>query len=73
MWCGESVSPVAGVRHADALDPVDFRAAGGAVEDERAELPLQVGLHLQEFQPDLLRRDDDWVIRCQPGLVGLTK
>ena len=53
MRGGESASPVPWVRHADALHPVDLLTAGGAVEDPRCEFSLQVGLHLQEFQPDL--------------------
>jgi hypothetical protein len=57
------VSAASRVRHADALDPVDLLTAGGAVEDQLPEFSLQIGSDLQEFQPDLLRRNGDGVIR----------
>ena len=47
-------APMPRIRHADALDPVDVHTAPLAVQDQLPEFPLQVGLHLQEFQPHLL-------------------
>ena len=49
--------PVARVRQAVALDPVDLYAARGAVQDELAEAPFEFGLGLQEFEPQHLGRD----------------
>ena len=40
----KAMSPVPWVRHTDALDPVHLLTAGGAVEDQLPEFPLQVGL-----------------------------
>jgi hypothetical protein len=42
---------------------VDLLTAGGAVEDQLPEFSLQIGSDLQEFQPDLLPRNGDGVIR----------
>jgi len=36
---------------------VDLHAASLAVEHPGSELSLQVGLHLEEFEPDLYRGD----------------
>jgi hypothetical protein len=52
-------------------------AAFGAVEGEILKLALEVGLHLQELEPQHLRVDRDWVIpsigslRLVDELVGL--
>lgn len=48
--------PVTG-RRPETRDPVDRPAAVGAVEDEPAELPLEVGLHLDQLQPQHLGVD----------------
>jgi hypothetical protein len=49
----ETVPPVARVRHADALDPANLLATGGAVEDELGEFALQIALHLQQLEPEI--------------------
>ena len=59
------------IRRADALNPLHVHAAGLAVEDPGCEFPLQVGLHLQQLQPDLLHGDGDGVIVYPLGTDAL--
>jgi hypothetical protein len=70
------VRPVAG-RHAEPRHPMHVEAALRAVEGEVLELALEVGLHLQELEPEHLRVDCDRMIastsslRFVDELVGL--
>lgn len=41
---------------------MNLLAAGRAVENELAEFLLQIGLHLEQFQPNLFGADGDRVI-----------
>jgi hypothetical protein len=75
---GLPVRPMAG-RHAEPADPMHVETTPGAVEGEILELALEVGLHLQELEPEHLRVDRDRVIastsslRLVDELVGLRR
>jgi hypothetical protein len=44
-------------RDAETADPMNVEAAPGAVEGEILELALEVGLHLEELEPEHLGVD----------------
>jgi len=52
--------------HTETGNPVNVEAALGAVENEVLKLALEIGLHLQELEPEHLRADGDRV-RAAPG------
>lgn len=55
----------------EARDPVDRPAALGAVEYEPTELPLEIGLHLQEFKAQHLRLERDGMGSVEARLESL--
>jgi hypothetical protein len=64
----------------EAGDPMDVEAARRAVEDEFAELPLEIRLHAEEFEPEQLCVDRKRVRPIEAGgdrlvdeLVGLRR
>jgi hypothetical protein len=59
-------------RDAEAAHPMNVEAAHGAVEREILELALEVGFHLQEFEPEHLRVDGDRVIAPTRSLASST-
>jgi hypothetical protein len=52
--------------HTETGNPVNVEAALGAVENEVLKLALEIGLHLQELEPEHLRVDGDRM-RAAPG------
>ena len=65
------VRPMSGL-HPEARHPVDCLTACGAIEDERPELALEVGLHLQQLLAEPLRLDREGirtVVACGERLV----
>ena len=67
VWRGFRVRPVAR-SDPDPGNPVDPSVAPPAVQDPRAELPLQVPLHLEQLQADELRLEDRAVFGKAGGL-----
>jgi hypothetical protein len=61
-----SMCPVPG-GDAEPGDPMHPPTALGAVEDEFPEASLEVGLHLQELEPQHLRVDGDGVGAVEAG------
>src|SRR6266511_3969507 len=59
-------------RDAEPGDPVDRPAALGTVEHPPCELPLEIGLHLQEFLPQHLCLHRERVRAVQSGGMCLT-
>jgi len=47
----------------DARHPVDPPVGPQAVKQEPAKFPLQLGLRLQQFRPQALRRGDEALTR----------
>jgi hypothetical protein len=72
------VRPVTGC-DTESADPMNVETALRAVEGEVLELALEVGLHLQELEPEHLRVDGDLVIastsslRLVDEIVGLRR
>jgi hypothetical protein len=56
---------------AESGDPMHRPPTLGAVQDERPELPLEVGLHVQELEPKHLRVDRERMGAVKPGLERL--
>jgi hypothetical protein len=52
--------------HTETGNPVNVEAALGSVENEVLKLALEIGLHLQELEPEHLRVDGDRM-RAAPG------
>src|SRR4029453_16981203 len=75
---GLSVRPMTGC-DPEPADPMHVQAALRTVEDEDLELALEIGLHLQELEPEHLRVDGDRMIastgslRLVDELVGLDR
>jgi len=66
VWRGVPVGPMTG-RDAEPRDPMHLEAALGAVQHPRLELALEIGLHLQQLEPEHLRVDSDRVIAATGG------
>lgn len=66
---GLPMRPVAG-RYPESRDPVNVEAAPRTVEDEVLELPIEVGLHVQQREPEHLGMGDE---RIGPAVADVDR